>query len=151
LSLVNLPDELTPEQLEAWIRLSALLDDEGLLETLRLQHAPFADVAADDKREAFGREIVAIQREAVALLGTPPEDESVHLLLDRWMNVFAEALGLKDDPHFPEWFLAYAERSNDPRIERFWNELAILRGWPKMSPMTQANTLLLTALKQRLQ
>ena len=68
-----------------------------------------------------------------------------------WVGLFARVLDRADDPAFPRWLLAFAERTNDPRIERFWNELAILRGWPKMSPMTQANTLLLTALKQRLQ
>jgi DNA-binding transcriptional MerR regulator len=149
--LDGLPDELSPEQLEAWIALSALLDDEGLLETLRLQHGPFADAPVDDAaREAFGREIMTIQSETIALLDASPDDERVQTLLDRQMTLFAKALELQDDPQFPEWFLAYAERTNDPRIERFWNEAAILRGWPPMPPFTRANALLLQALRVRL-
>jgi DNA-binding transcriptional MerR regulator len=149
--LDDLPAELSTEQLEAWIRLSALLDDERLLETLRLQHAPFADATVDDaQRESFGRETMAVQSDMLELLEASPDDERVQTLLDRQMNLFAKALGLTDDPQFPQWFLAYAERTNDPRIERFWNEVAILRGWPPMPPFTRANALLLQALRKRL-
>ena len=149
--LDDLPAELSADQLEAWIRLSILLDDEQLLETLRLQHAPFADAdISDEERDAFRREIVAVQMAAVGLLDATPDDERVQSVLDRWMTVFAKALDLTDDPQFPQWFLAYAQRSNDPRIERFWNEVAALRGWPAMPPFTRANELLIAALRGRL-
>lgn len=143
--LDGLPDELSNEQLAAWVRLAALLDDEGLLETLRLQHQPFADVSwSEEEQMAFGRGVMDVLAETYPLLaeGAKADDERVQALADRWASHFAQALGCERYADFPEWFADYARRTNDPRIERFWNDVSILRGTPPMPPFTRAQALL---------
>jgi hypothetical protein len=54
-------------------------------------------------------------------------------------------LGCEHSAEFPEWFADYARRTNDPRIERFWNDVAVLRGTPPMPPFTRAQALLVEA------
>jgi DNA-binding transcriptional MerR regulator len=153
--LDDLPDELSAEQLEAWIRLSTLLDDSGLLETLRLQHEPFAGnaTATTFDNAAFGRDMQGIIGDAttLALDETTPRDERVQELVARWTALFAKALGREDDPGFATWFLAYAERTMDPRIEHFWKDVAVLRGWPPMPPFTLGQALLQEGLRAKAQ
>jgi DNA-binding transcriptional MerR regulator len=146
--LDGLPKELSNEQLAAWVRLSALLDDPGLLETLRLQHRPFADVSwSDEQQRQFGAGIMQILSETYPLLaqGATAEDERVQALAERYAAHFARALGCEHSAEFPEWFADYARRTNDPRIERFWNDVAVLRGTPPMPPFTRAQALLVEA------
>ncbi|HZZ00992.1 MAG TPA: MerR family transcriptional regulator [Candidatus Baltobacteraceae bacterium] len=150
--LDGLPDELSIEQLAAWVRLSALLDDPGLLETLRLQHQPFADAfPSEEEQMAFGSGVMQILSEAYSLLaeGAAATDERAQALADRWASHFALALGCQHNADFPEWFAEYARRTNDPRIERFWNDVAVLRGTPPMPPFTQAQALLIEAYRAR--
>ena len=148
--LDGLPTELSNEQLAAWVRLSALLDDQGLLETLRLQHQPFADVSwSEEEQMAFGRGVTEILAETYPLLaqGATADDARVEALADRWASHFARALGCDRNADFAEWFVGYARRTNDPRIERFWNDVSILRGTPPMPPFTRAQGLLVEAYR----
>jgi len=83
--------------------------------------------------------------------GAPPSDPRVGALAGDWLALFAKALGRADDPEFGRWLLAFSKRTNDPRIERFWNDVAKLRGLPAMPPMTGALSLLIGGLSLRLE
>jgi DNA-binding transcriptional MerR regulator len=145
--LDGLPEELSLDQLSGWIRLSALLDDESFLDTLRAQHEPFASVSPED-RAAFGSASMEVLGEALELLasGAKPQDENVRALARRWAQLYASTLHRADHPAFATWFLEYARRTNDPRIEQFWNDVAVLRATPPMPPFTRATALLCEAL-----
>ena len=151
--LDGLPAELSPAQLEAWIRLSALLDDEGLLETLRLQHEPFGPAVTPQARAAFGEQMTAIYGRLYPLVaeGAGRDDARVRHAVDEWVDLFARTLDRAGDPEFGRWLLAFARRTNDPRIERFLNDVATLRGMPAMPPMTGALALLAGGLSHQLE
>jgi DNA-binding transcriptional MerR regulator len=151
--LDGLPAELTEAQLEAWIRLSALLDDGGLLETLAVQHEPFGSDVTAEARAAFGSEMTSLYGRLYPLVAqrVPPGDERVRALVDDWVGLFAQVLDRAADPEFAQWLLAFAKRTNDPRIERFWKDVATLRGLPAMPPMTGAQTLLIDGLSLSLE
>ncbi len=151
--LDGLPAELTGAQLEAWIRLSALLDDGGLLETLAAQHEPFGSNVTAEARTAFGSEMTSLYGRLYPLVAerAAPGDPRVRALVDDWVGLFARVLDRAEDPAFPRWLLAFAQRTNDPRIERFWKDVAILRGLPSMPPMTGAQTLLIDGLSRSLE
>jgi DNA-binding transcriptional MerR regulator len=151
--LDGLPPDLTEAQLEAWIRLSALLDDGGLLETLAAQHEPFGSNVTAQARAAFGSEMTALYGRLYPLVAqrAAPRDPRVRALVDDWVELFARVLDRAEDPEFPRWLLAFAKRTNDPRIERFWKDVAILRGLPAMPPMTAVQTLLIDGLSRALE
>ncbi|HTU82419.1 MAG TPA: MerR family transcriptional regulator [Candidatus Acidoferrales bacterium] len=149
--LDNLPSELSVDRLGAWVRLSALLDDPEFLAVLAEQHRPFGDAAVSPQRQAeFGAGVSQIVGQAVALVreGANARDERVLPLARRWEALFATALGRRSDAAFRSWFLDYAARTNDPRIERFWNDVAELRAGPAMPPFTAATNLLIDALRE---
>lgn len=146
----RLPETLSTDALEAWIRLSALLDDDGLIETLRLQWAPFEDRAISEKaRAAFAlgwREILDDAVDALAE-GRGPRDDAVGALVARWRALYADTLGRADDGELAAWLIAYATRVNDPRIEAFWRDVAMLHGTAPPAPFTAATALLIEALR----
>jgi DNA-binding transcriptional MerR regulator len=146
--LDDLPAELSSAQLEAWIRLCALLDDDGLIETLRLQHEPFGESVTNEARAAFGSQMTELYGRLYPLAAqrAGPGDERVRALVGDWVELFAKTLDRADDPAFRRWLLGFAKRTNDPRIERFWNDVAALRGLPAMPPMTAAQQLLIDGL-----
>jgi DNA-binding transcriptional MerR regulator len=151
--LDDLPAELTETQLAAWIRLSALLDDGGLLETLAGQHEPFGSDVTAEARAAFGSQMTSLYGRLYPLVAqrARPGDARVRALVGEWVGVFAEVLGRAGDPAFANWLLAFATRTNDPRIEGFWKDVATLRGLPAMPPMTEAQTLLIDGLSLSLE
>ncbi|HTA38884.1 MAG TPA: MerR family transcriptional regulator, partial [Candidatus Acidoferrales bacterium] len=143
--LDGLPVELDEPQLEAWIRLSALLDDGGLLDTLAAQHEPFGSDVTPEARAAFGAQMMTLYGRLYPLVAqrVAPGDERVRALVDVWVGLFAKVLNRVADPALERWLLAFAERTNDPRIERFWKDVATLRGLPAMPPITAAQSLLI--------
>lgn len=151
MALLDLPDELSPEQLEAWIELSALLRDEGFMETLHRQQQPFEGHTDQNRMAEFGPKIGALTAKAQALhdRGAGPSDPQVQELVSDWTALFAEALGRTPGDAFLRWFLEFSERTNDPRIERFWKLVGELRGYTVPS-FTSAYALLIEGLRTRI-
>lgn len=144
--LGGLPEDLTAEQLEAWLALSALLDDERLIATIHKQQAPFKNVKMD--QEAFGARMREILADAMRFSNDSKtaQDPQVRRLAERWAKTFADALGKPMDAKFKRWFKTFATETNDPRIERFWQLVCVLHGRPPAPPFTPAQALLIEAL-----
>jgi len=145
---MDLPDELSDRQLEAWLELSALIEDDSFIGVLHAQHEPF-----DGRSEAFAKDIGPIIGEAVEALseGCDAGSERVGALVDRWASAFARGLGRDDDEPFRRWLLEYSQRTNDPRIQRFWELVAIMKGRPPgVSPFIAAQQLLIDGLAAKL-
>jgi len=149
---MDIPDELSEEQLEAWLELSALVDDDSFVGVLHAQHEPFKpdDPAADASRAAFAQAVGPVIAEAVSALhdNCEPNSERVSALVVRWVSAFARGLGRRDDEAFRRWLLDYARRTNDPRIQRFWELVATMKGRPaSVSPFVAAQQLLIDGLE----
>jgi hypothetical protein len=135
--------------LESWLALSELLEDEDFIATLHAQHEPFNASGAEAAAASIGASMQSILGEAVEALndGCDPGSERVRSLAQRWMQAFADALGRPNDDEFHRWFAEYALRTNDPRIQRFWELVADLKGRPGgVSPFIAAQQLLLDGL-----
>lgn len=148
--LDGLPEELSPDQLEAWIELHALIEDGALLSTIARQHEPFDERPMDEPaRVAFVQEMHAITAEARAVFdrGADASEPDVERVARRWSAAIAAALGRAYDAAFLEWFLGYAQSINDPRIERFWQLVSKLHGRPEVPQFTRAFALLIESLR----
>lgn len=149
---MDLPDELTDAQLGAWLELSTLMDDDSFVETLHAQHEPFRG-ASGPGGAGFGAAIGPIVSEAGLALadGCGPRSDRVSDLVERWVAAFAQGLGRTDDVGFRRWLLDYALRTNDPRMQRFWELVGVLKSRPMgMSPFIAAQRLLIQGLSAKL-
>jgi len=155
---MDLPDELTDVQLEAWLELSALIDDDSFVGVLHAQHEPVSQRAdardGGDGGSAFAEVIGPIVAEAVRALddGCGSKSDRVSALVEKWSGAFARGLGREDDVSFRRWLLDYARRTSDPRIQRFWELVATMKGRPAhVSPFIAAQRLLIDGLSVKLE
>jgi DNA-binding transcriptional MerR regulator len=129
LGTVDLPDEPTPEQLDAWIELADLVADEDFQETTR-RNADWLPAAARD-----GLDMEALQdgmskavdkaRElrATGLAADAPQAEPAARAL---VEAYATALGRSPDAAFVRWLQEMHDRHTDPRAARYWELVGII-------------------------
>jgi DNA-binding transcriptional MerR regulator len=149
----ELPDDPSPEQLEAWIEFAELVRDpefraliRGLNET---QAQQIADGEFQGSAQAWQQNWpgwVARAEAALAASETPTSDAGQALAAD-----IATASARSDqDPESAEFRAELAGRfatSGDPRAERYWQLLAIVNGWPPIPTAQPAVRFMIAALR----
>ncbi|WP_447004875.1 MerR family transcriptional regulator [Saccharothrix isguenensis] len=136
---VELPDDPTTEQLEAWVELANLVRDPDFRASIRHMserhqelRAEGADMSGNSQMEAFQYSI-AQAREALDA-GIAPGSPEAAAVVARVDEKWSEAL---DVPVGPELFRRLDE-FGDPRAERYWALLATINGWDNPVPDTSA-------------
>lgn len=129
-SAPRLPDEPTPAQLDAWIELTEIVQDEGFIAAMRANAAeawkPGFDLATHQRAS---NEAIAAAR-AMIDRGVPPDAEEARAIVDRLYVGLAAAAGQADGPAFRA---ATRDRfvKQDPRASRYWELIAVLKGQSK--------------------
>ncbi|MFI9309861.1 MerR family transcriptional regulator [Streptomyces triculaminicus] len=130
-----LPDDPAPEQVDAWVELAGLVQDEDFRAGMRraaedqIRARDEAGQPEPDEARRLAdliRERTAEAREA----GLAPESEAARPLVDELARQCAGLAGREDGPEFRRWLLERLEIGNDSRYERYWQLLAVINGWP---------------------
>lgn len=128
-SAPQLPDESSPEQLDAWIELLELLRDPDFIAMARRGArqvwTPQFDYAA------YQRSADAMVAEARAAIagGAGPATEEARAIVERCVAGFAAAMGEQPDAKFRR-SLRDRFTQHDPRTLRYWQLIAVLKGRP---------------------
>jgi DNA-binding transcriptional MerR regulator len=129
LGTVDLPDDPTPEQLDAWIELAELVADEDFQQTTR-RNAEWLPNAATDgmdmQRLQVGmQEAVAQARQLRTdeLAADHPQAEPAARAL---VAAYAAALRREPDAAFAAWLLEQHDQHTDPRAARYWELVGII-------------------------
>jgi DNA-binding transcriptional MerR regulator len=134
----QLPDDPTTEQVEAWIELAELVSDPSFRARVR----EMATTGAASEPDDFPTEPTAVIEQAGAALaagvepGTPAAEEVVARLVPADLDGAGRA--------------ALADRLDtftDRRVERYWQLLGVLNGWPQRAPSVRAFEWLIAALR----
>jgi len=128
-AVLNLPEEMDETQLEAWLELAELAADRSFQETLQQQMHPFAGV--DEARmHAWAMSLQSIMARAAEAVEEhqPAEGDVAQDLVKGWIEALANTLGKAPDAAFERWMLGYFEATRDPRFERYWQLIAVLKG-----------------------
>lgn len=150
---IELPDDPSTEQLEAWVELAKLVQDPDFRESIKRMSAKHEEYRrngtdmgprSDNQMEAFNYAI-AQAREALDA-GIAPESDAAREVTARVNAKWAEALGLPNDERLVER-LRELDDFADPRAERYWVLIAKINGWPGM-PDTSAERAWLRAAGQ---
>ena len=146
----NLPDDPTPEQVEAWIELAELVQDEGYRQRVRQMaeaHSAIRQAGEEVMPEAAkGFEQVVLEHAGAAVAAgvDPTSPEAAATLLP-----IVEAVRA-GQPDTPELRTATAHRfalGTDRRVERYWQLLGVINGWPPFPSMTPAFEWTIEALR----
>lgn len=133
-SVPPLPDDPTPEQIDAWIELESIIADQSFIAKMRknierIWTDDFDPVPYKKASEA----VVARVKKAIEDGSTADSDVGRTIAHD-WLRDSARAMNRPADEEFRRWMLkSYSDE--DPRPQRYWELVAILKGQsPDQSP-----------------
>jgi DNA-binding transcriptional MerR regulator len=121
----ELPDDPTPEQVDAWIELAELVQDPGFRESIRrMSEQQSAQRQAGEALPDMRAAAAAVSERADPSLA--PESAEAQAIVAELLPAFGD-VGRRE----------LADRiavGTDARAERYWQLLAIINGWPPVRP-----------------
>jgi DNA-binding transcriptional MerR regulator len=129
LGTVDLPDDATPEQLDAWIELAELVANEDFQETTRRNAEWLPNAAKDEldtaRLQSGMEQAVKIARPMVAK-DLEPDATGADAAAQALVGAYAAALGREPDRAFARWLLKMHDRHTDPRAAHYWELVGII-------------------------
>lgn len=147
----NLPDDPSTEQLEAWIELAELVQDQDFRRAVRAlyqEHSDRRDAGEPMVEQEQAPKWWAITDEAKAAVesGAAPDSAEGRALADRLIALATGDWGKPDTPEFRRE-MADSYEGHDPRMSRYWELLAIINDWPRHPVTDEATRWLAAALR----
>lgn len=144
----DLPDDPTPEQVEAWIELAQLVADRDFRERIRAmsERGAAAREAAQTPARREAAQLVAERAGAALEAGIEPGSIDAEPIVDALAGALATAYGRVDGADFRAWLVDTLATFTDRRAERYWQLLAVVNGWPQRPATVPAWEWLRTAL-----
>ena len=143
----DLPDDPSPEQVDAWVELAELVQDPGFRRRIRAMaeqgaQARAADPATEDDEARTPDFVARVMEHAgpAARQGVAPESDEAAAVLD---FILAGTPGDQRRPQLREQL----EAGTDARAERYWQLLGIINGWPPFPPHVPAFEWMIAALR----
>jgi hypothetical protein len=162
----ELPDDPAPEQVDAWIELAELVQDEDFRASIRRMSEQHAATRAGEQQPATragdrqpaqapddgtdwqtAAALVAEKADGARAAGIDPASPEAAQIVDEVAPAFA---GPQEDPGDPAWRAALADRlatGTDARAERYWQLLATINGWPPVPTRVPAWEWTIAALR----
>lgn len=103
-AMPELPGDPTPEQVDAWIELAELVQDQDFRASVRV--------------------------EAALAAGIDPASPQARPVLADLVGRYGDAFGQTDSREYRQALAQRLEVGGDPRAERYWQLLAAINGWP---------------------
>lgn len=146
----DLPEDPTPEQVDAWIELAELVGDEGFRRRMREMTERGSSEGPADSAAARGTAAVVNERAGAArAAGLEPGSREAEPVLAAIVAAFAEQDGRTDDPAYRGELADRLVTFTDTRAERYWQLLATINGWPPIPSRTGDWEWTIAALRAR--
>ncbi|MEV4618756.1 MerR family transcriptional regulator [Asanoa sp. NPDC049573] len=147
-----LPDEPTTAQVDAWIELAELVQDEDFIASVRRMAAHQAAERADGGRMGLHHELTIKVRDRVTAAiaaGVDPASPAASEVLDEVVARYAETFQTSDSAAYRAKLLTRLRTANEPRTERYVHLIDIINDWPVPPPLAPVFEWLITALEER--
>jgi len=138
----ELPDDPAPEQVEAWIELGELVADDSFRRRARdmALAGPQAGLPDPQAGERLDHQLVAEHAGRALAAGIAPGSREGRAVLD-------QIVPPGTPPAERARLAATLETFTDARVERYWQLLAIINGWPQPPSVVPAFEWLIEALR----
>jgi hypothetical protein len=156
-AMPELPDDPGPEQVDAWVELAELVQDPDFKASVRrmaeLQAAERAAEGAAGEPSGSGlhHELTNQLRariQAALAAGIDPASQQARPVLADLVARYAQTFGKADTPDYRRNLLIRLRTANDPRVERYWQLLATINGWPTPPTLAPAFEWFIQALQR---
>ncbi|MBB6171562.1 DNA-binding transcriptional MerR regulator [Nocardiopsis mwathae] len=148
-----LPDDPTPEQVDAWVELAELVQDPGFRQRSRQMAEEGARARAEGApdhpspaRQDLADQVTAAGRAALAA-GTSPDAAEGQAVVEELMPSILAAYGGTDTPARRAEIAEEMSVFSDARVERYWRLLGVINGMPPFEPRVPAWEWLIAALR----
>ena len=154
-ALPELPEEPSDAQIDAWVELAGLVGDPGFRARVRQMVDEGARVRSDrdisDTDAATQRAGAAVVERAGAALaaGIAPDSPEATSIVDELVGLFATAAHRADEAAYREELIWSQETFSDPRVERYWELIGVINGWPRRPSLTPVFLWFTDALRAR--
>lgn len=129
-SAPRLPDEPTPEQLDAWIELAGIVEDPAFVEAMRAGAKQTWTADFDPAAYKVAADAMVAEANALIARGVQPDGAEAKAVVERCFAGFAAAMKRAPDEDFRKELRArFAEQ--DPRAARYWELVRELKGAPR--------------------
>ncbi|HEX3872673.1 MAG TPA: MerR family transcriptional regulator [Solirubrobacteraceae bacterium] len=148
-----LPDDPSPEQVDAWVELAGLVGDPEFRARVRRMSEHHAAEAADQERQTDSaaahrnRAMVADLAGGALAAGVEPASPQAEPIVAELAGAFAAANGRTDGPRTRAWLAETIDTFADQRVNRYWELLGVINGWPARPSDASAWGWLLAALR----
>lgn len=150
----DLPDDPSPEQLEAWIELAELVQDKdfrGLIRGMSESHAERRGEGEDpnppDEAQQNQWFDWSARAQANVDAGVPADSAAGRELAATIAAASARPGQQPDDPGYRAELAEQFAAGGDPRAERYWQLLAVINGWPPIPSQQPAAQWIIEALR----
>lgn len=153
-AVLDLPEELTDEQLDAWVELAELVSSEGFAEAVEKQARPFWEsVDGSFDLAAWNEAGGAAVQEAITAVqdGRSPLGEREQGIVERYLEACARAMNRAENEELAAWLVSHYEATVDPGPERYWQLIGVLKDWPEKPPHGEAYRWLMEGLRWRVE
>ncbi|WP_052763120.1 MerR family transcriptional regulator [Jiangella alkaliphila] len=128
---VDLPDDPTPDQVEAWVELAELVQDPSYQARVRqMAEAGSGSSSGPSPAEVALYEAVTELVTPLLTAGVAPASTEGRLVVDQLAPRFAHARGVDDGAGFRRELGEQIALFSDRRVERYWELVGIINGWP---------------------
>ncbi|MEU5259574.1 MerR family transcriptional regulator [Amycolatopsis sp. NPDC021455] len=152
-TMPELPEDATPGQVEAWMELVELVQDDDFRAAVRRMAQYQAAQRADGDTTGLHHDLTETVREDVGralAAGIAPDSEQAGGVVAALTARYAETFGKADDNRLKAWILDRLEVADDPRVTRYWQLVATINGWPPLPDPGPVFTWFGKALRARL-
>ncbi|MBV8528711.1 MAG: MerR family transcriptional regulator [Candidatus Dormibacteraeota bacterium] len=151
--LPALADDPTEAQLDAWIELAALVSDRAFRARVREMVVEGERMRAqsgisenDGPARTAGQAVVGRAGAALAS-GLQPHSQAAAEVVAEVVVLFAHASSRTDDAPYRAELADQLERFSDARVERYWQLIGVINGWPAQPSMAPAYAWFIAALR----
>ena len=148
-----LASDPTEEQLDAWIELAAMVNDRAFRTRVRQMvidgERMRAESGLSENDAATQTAGQAVVDKAGAALGTgmQPDSPAGAAVVAELVALFARAASRTDDAGYRAELADQLERFSDARVERYWQLIGLINGWPVQPSMVPAYEWFIAALR----
>ena len=152
-ALPLLPAEPTDAQIDAWIELAGLISDPAFRQRVRdmvlAGERRRATPGADEPDAAGQRAGAAVAEQGGAALsrGIAPGSPEAATIVSDLVGRFSAESGREDDVAYRADLATQIEEFSDRRVERYWQLLAVINGWPVMPSIVPAYEWFIASLR----
>lgn len=149
-AVLDLPEEMTEAQLDAWLELVEIVADEDFIRRMNeigrehWQQAATRPDAAQTSAEIQGLYLRAIE---ALQAGHTPQSDVARPLVNEYLEIHARLLRRPADAELAGELLQMVEQRSDARAERYWELIAILKNQTEGPPIGKAHHWLMDGLR----